>query len=155
MEYLIIFLIAGLSIGLITLYYFRFVRKTYPQKTQQLLNNVINLESLGLKRKDDRYEGWYRNFYISIFATKGTFAYNVYGGERYQVWVSTSAGPGLLKSSTGFFGKYLVSGQQENFAYIGFMVNAQATNDSEASIHERLDELITHLDSTGIKPYVF
>ncbi len=153
MEYLVIIIIVILCSGLILYFYHRFVTKTYPQKTDKLLNSVSGLDEIGLKRNENVFNGVYRNYFVSVYATTSVKSYDVYGGDRFQVWVATAPEPEQLKQIGGFFGKYLVSGEKEGFAYVGFMVNAKTSPDIKDSIIKRLDLLINLLDENRIKPF--
>lgn len=156
----LLFLIVGVTIfgGLAFLVIFWFIKKRYPQKVDQLLSAVTELEEIGLKRDEKGYSGYYRNFFITIYATTSlpNFDANYWttGGNRYQVWVAVAPEPGQLKGLGGFFGKYLVSGETAGFAYIGFMVNADATHDAKRTIIEKIQTLIGILEEKNIRPYI-
>lgn len=153
MEYIVLTLISVLCTGLIFLIYRRYVSKTYPQKTEKLLNSVFDLEEIGLKRNENGFNGIIRNYFVSVYATTSMKSYDVYGGDRFQVWVATAPEHGQLKNIGGFFGKYMISGEKNGFAYVGYMINAKSTPDAKKTITDSLNTLINLLEENKIKPY--
>lgn len=154
MEYLILTLVVVFCIVLLLFIQKRYTQKTYPRKTGKLLNSVLQLQEIGLQKTDDGYKGMYRNFFVSVFATTSIKSYVPYGGDRFQVWVSIAPQAGQLDKLGGFFGKYIVSGQTNGFATIGFMVNAKATPDAQQEIIDRLNVLVNILNDNGVKAFV-
>lgn len=153
MEYIALIALSLGFIGLILFIKNRFLNKTYPEKTEKLLNSVLELDEIGLKKNDSGFNGHYRNYFISVFATTSMKSYGPMGGDKFQVWVSTAPEKGQLKKLGGFFGKFMVSGESNGFAYVGFLVNAKATNNAKQSIIDQLNELISLLENQQVKPF--
>ena len=153
MEYLILALITVLCSGLIFFIAKKYITKTYPQKTEKLLNSVFELEEIGLKRNESGFNGTYRNYFVSVYATTSLKSYDVNGGDRFQVWVATAPELGQLKTIGGFLGKYIISGETNGFAYVGYLINAKTIIDAKKTIIESLNILITKLEENNIKPF--
>ena len=153
MGYITIIGIIIVFIGIIFFIKRRFISKTFPNKTEELLNYISDIEDIGLIRYTDRYHGNYRNFPVSVFATTSMKSYEYYGGDQFHVWIATAPKKEQLKSIGGFFGKYLVSGEKDGFAYIGFNIRANSTNSNKDTIIQLINKLIDVLKSNQIEPF--
>lgn len=134
------------------------VNKHYPKKTNAMLDTLPALESIGMVRDANGYNGKYRDFLVYIYATSvplsnRNFNNNLSVGNKFQVWVLAAPQPGELKGVGGFFGKYLVSGEKPGYAMVGFILNYNTTSTPAEDIKVKLDALIDILIQRSIKPY--
>ncbi len=147
------FVMMAVMAGLLLLVYKWFTTKRYPQKTNAMLDSLPALESIGLVRDANGYNGKYRDFLVYIYATTSIKPIGYYEGNKFQVWVIAAPEPEQLKGLGGFFGKYLVAGEKPGYAMVGFLVNFNATSNPAGEIQARLNELITALQQNNVKPY--
>ncbi len=154
MEMLVPFLLLIGSFGLIFLVYRWFVTKRYPNKTSRMLDAIPELEQIGLHRTNQGYAGYYRKYYVNIYATTSLKVAGYMSGSNFQVWVSIAPEPDQLKGLGGFFGKYMVLNQQADYAMIGFVLKYIPGLNSEEAIQNKLQRLVDALIEKGVKPYV-
>jgi hypothetical protein len=131
-----------------------FVSKVYPQKTGKMLDQLPDLNEIGLHRDENGYSGSYRDFPIYIYATTSIKPVGYYEGNKYQAWVIAAPEKDQLGSLGGFFSNYLVSGKKEGYAMIGFLVNFNSSINPAEDIRVNLEKLINILNEKRIKPYV-
>ncbi|MFH0895711.1 MAG: hypothetical protein V2A54_14850 [Bacteroidota bacterium] len=151
MDTLILFLIAaGIALLLFVIYKW-FLTKRYPEKTNQMLDSIPELEQLGLKRKPDGYAGICRGYYVNVYATTSLKRVGYMSGDNFQVWVSVLPDE-QLTSMSGFFGKYMTV-KGDGYTMIGFVLRYTPGLDNEEAIQNKLISLIESLKEKGVKPY--
>lgn len=144
-------LIIGAVVGLIGYLVSLIVKRRQARMIEQpriMLDNVADLQSLGLQRMQDRYNGIVDGYHTTVFATT-----DPQNRDRFQVLVATAPLPGQLAHTGGFFSNYFVSGEQPGFAYVGFLFNPNAANDPAKSLTALLGNLIEKLREQKVEPY--
>ena len=155
METLVLFLIAFGSFGLLFIVRKWFITKRYPQKTGEMLTSIASIENYCLKRDTYGYSGYYKEYFINLYATTSIKSYGHMQGDLFQVWVYVAPEEGQLKGLGGFFGKYLVSQPQPKYAMIGFTKHYYSSSDNTSEIISMLDELIEKLREKNVQAYKF
>ena len=143
--------------GMLALLFFirkMFVSKVYSKKTEKMLDQLPNLNELGLHRDKNGYSGKYHGFLIYIYATTSIKPMGYYEGNKYQAWVIAAPEKDQLGSLGGFFKNYLLAGKKEGYVMIGFLVNFNSSINPAEDIRVNLEKLINILNEKGIKPYV-
>lgn len=154
-EILVLLLLSsGSIVGIIFLARY-FTKKVYPERTEKMLDALPSLTEIGLQRDQNGYSGKYRDFPVYIYATTSIKSYGPYGGNRFQVWIIAAPEKEQVKGLGGFFGKYIISGEKEGYAMIGFMLSFDATATPAADVRTRLDEMIGIMEEKKIKPYTY
>lgn len=144
---LIIGAVVGLAAYLVTL----IIKRGQTRMSEQpriMLDNIADIQALGLQRMNDRYTGMVDGYHTSVFATT-----DPQHRDRFQVLVATAPQAGQLTQTGGFFSNYFVSGEQSGFAYVGFLFNPNAANDPSQSLSALLKKLIATLREQKIEPY--
>lgn len=148
MEYLILSIASIVCLGSILMIRKRFLNKTYPQKTQQLFNDLSELEKLGFVFKGDKYEGVYKNFLTYIFVTT-----NMKGSDQVIVMVATDSNSGPIDFLNTFFSGYFKNDTNTGCTYVNFRLFMRLMFDPSEGVQNKLDKLIERLNEKGIKPY--
>lgn len=144
-------LIIGAVVGLVGYLVTLIIKRGQTRMQEQpriMLDNVSDIQALGLQRMNDRYSGIVDGYHTTIFATT-----DPRHRDRFQVLVATAPQPGQLSQMGGFFSNYFVSGEQPGFAYVGFLFNPNASNDPSQSLSVLLKNLIGTLRDHKIDPY--
>lgn len=139
----------GISVYFIFFILKKFKTKTSPQQTSAMPDNIEEIESLGLRHEGEKYAGYYKDYYISIFASKDTKY-----GEGFQVVAAIAPEKDELNNLEGFRNLYFVIEGEAGFAYAGFLINSKTEDNSEGTLQSRLDALLDTLRKAGIKPYL-
>lgn len=144
-------LIIGGIVGLVGYLVTLIIKRGQSRMKEQpriMLDNVSDIQSLGLQRMNDRYSGIVDGYHTSVFATT-----DPQHRDRFQVLVATAPQPGQLSQMGGFFSNYFVSGEQPGFAYVGFRFNPNAANDPAQSLSALLKNLIGTLREQNVAAF--
>lgn len=144
-------LIIGAVVGLIGYLVSMIVKRGQTRMVEQpkmMLDNVADLQLLGLQRMQDRYSGMVDGYHVSVFATT-----DPQHRDRFQVLVATAPQQGQLSHMGGFFSDYFISGEQPGFAYVGFLFNPNAANDPSQTLSTLLKKLIGMLKENNVAAY--
>lgn len=144
-------IIIGAVVGLIGYLVVILVKRGQTRMTEQpqvMLDNVSDLQLLGLQRSQDRYSGIVDGYHVTVFATTDPSH-----RDRFQVLVATAPQQGQLAQAGGFFSNYFVIGETRGFAYVGFLFNPNASNEPGLSLTALLKNLIGMLREKQIAPF--
>lgn len=153
LENLIAILVFSAIMGIAVFFIIRYF-KNMPKRTEALLDSAYELETIGIKRNASGYGGTYKNYLVSIYATASNMGHGRLSGNCFQVWLSIAPEPGQTKNIGGFSGKYMVLGEKNGYAMIGFIINKDMSNDCNSDMINELDRLIDVLKERGIKPFI-
>lgn len=160
MEYLVVLALPLVFGALIYFVYKRYTGTNYTQKTDIIAMSADGLLAHGFTKNAQGFVGTYNGFYINIYPTtspSGNWqnrANQATAGPMFQVWVSIAPVEGQLKGLGGFFGKYMVIGEQPGYAMIGFTVRHNSGTNQTEEILNKINLLLKDLSSNGVMPYV-
>lgn len=143
---LLIIAIAGMClIFLITKVFFK---KPYSQKIADLYFDLKDLEKHGFIFKEDRYEGMYRDFHVTIFATS-----NMKSNDLAMVMIATDTHSGPIDFLKTFVTGYFKNPDSGGCTYVGFRLLMQMFNDPTHGVIGKLDRLIDLLNKKRVRPF--
>jgi hypothetical protein len=160
MEYLVVLALPIVAGVVIYLVYKQYSGKNYYQKTDKLAESIQDITLDGFTRNEHGYVGKYKAYHVNIYPTTSPAgnwqnrANHATAGPMFQVWVSIAPQVGQLKGLGGFFGKYMVIGEQPGYAMIGFTVRSVSGANQSSELLEKLDKLIVDLNANGVMPYL-